>query len=321
MTRPEPFAARQTTLHAEDGYWVGGFFAMGCPCEVLVETSDKQTASEALRLARNEAWRIEQKWSRYLDASTLQSINSTAGSATEVDAETAGLLDYCKTLFELSNGAFDITSGVLREIWVFDGSDNIPTEQQVEQVMRRVSWNKVYWNSPVIQLKPDMQIDFGGVGKEYAVDLCCARIHAEISVSCLVNFGGDVGVTAAPKNRPGWSVGVESVSNPGSPTKTIPLVHGGLATSGNSHRYLERNGVRYSHILDARTGWPVTDAPQSITVQATTCTEAGMFATLSCLQGANAEAFLNAEGITAWVQHTPPNVAGNGGTESSSPAL
>jgi thiamine biosynthesis lipoprotein len=305
MTRPEPFAARQTTLRAAPGFWVASFFAMGCPCEVLIETDDKQTAEQAATLARNEAWRVEQKWSRYLESSTVQRINSSAGSAVEVDAETAGLLDYCDTLVEISEGAFDITSGVLREIWLFDRSDNIPTEQDVRRVLRRVGWGKVVWKSPIIELEPDMQIDFGGVGKEYAVDLCCAKLRELVPVSCLVNFGGDVGISAAPKNRPCWTVGVESTNTPGHPIEEIPLTRSALATSGNSHRYLERDGVRYSHILDARTGWPVTDAPQSITVQASTCTEAGMFATLSCLKGAAAEAFLDAEDIVAWIQRQP----------------
>ena len=83
------------------------------------------------------------------------------------------------------------------------------------------------------------------------------------------------------------------------------ITSGALATSGNSHRYLQRDGVRYSHILDARTGWSVSNALQSITVQASTCTEAGMFATFSCLKGAVAEEFLDAEDVTAWVQREP----------------
>jgi thiamine biosynthesis lipoprotein len=104
--------------------------------------------------------------------------------------------------------------------------------------------------------------------------------------------------------RTSWSVGVESLAAPGSPKENISLSEGALATSGNSHRYLERDGRRYSHILDARTGWPVVDAPGSVTVQASTCTEAGMFATLSSLKGVDAERFLADEGVTAWFQRT-----------------
>jgi thiamine biosynthesis lipoprotein len=77
---------------------------------------------------------------------------------------------------------------------------------------------------------------------------------------------------------------------------------GGLATSGDTHQFLLKNGRRYSHILDPRTGWPIEDAPRSVTVAAATCMEAGMMTTLAMLQGARAEEFLAREGVRHWVQ-------------------
>ena len=143
MIQPTAFAQRQTTVSFEKGVWVGRFFAMGCPCEVLVELLDRKMAEAAIRLARNEAWRIEQKWSRYLKDSVVEKINRSAGAALEVDAETASLLDYCAVLYELSDAAFDPTSGVLREIWNFDGSDRIPSDSEVLRVMQRVGWQRI----------------------------------------------------------------------------------------------------------------------------------------------------------------------------------
>ena len=78
----------------------------------------------------------------------------------------------------------------------------------------------------------------------------------------------------------------------------LDLEHGALATSGDSHRFLLKAGVRYSHILDPRTGWPVADAPRSVTVAASSCTEAGLLATLAMLQGAGARAFLEDQGAS-----------------------
>ena len=82
----------------------------------------------------------------------------------------------------------------------------------------------------------------------------------------------------------------------------IALTAGGVATSGDSHRFLLRDGVRYSHILDPRTGWPVAHAPRAVTVFAQSCTQAGMMATLASLRGADAEAFLGAQGARYWMQ-------------------
>ena len=83
--------------------------------------------------------------------------------------------------------------------------------------------------------------------------------------------------------------------------KRIRLEHGGLATSGDARRFLLKDGIRYSHILDPTTGWPVRDAPRSITVAADTCTQAGMLATLAMLNGPDAEHFLAAQAVRFWI--------------------
>ena len=79
------------------------------------------------------------------------------------------------------------------------------------------------------------------------------------------------------------------------------ITRGALATSGDSRRYILRDGVRYGHILDPRSGWPVREAPRSVTVAAATCTEAGMLATLAMLEGPAAESFLAEQGVRYWV--------------------
>ena len=80
----------------------------------------------------------------------------------------------------------------------------------------------------------------------------------------------------------------------------LEIASGALATSGDARRFLLKDGVRYSHILDPRSGWPVEDPPRSVTVAAGTCLEAGMMATLAMLQGREAEAFLEREKVRAW---------------------
>ncbi|MDH3990867.1 MAG: FAD:protein FMN transferase, partial [Gammaproteobacteria bacterium] len=86
----------------------------------------------------------------------------------------------------------------------------------------------------------------------------------------------------------------------GTAQKLIRLKNGGLATSGDARRFLLKDGIRYGHILDPTTGWPVTDAPRSITIAADTCTQAGMLATLAMLKGKDAESFLEDQDCQSW---------------------
>lgn len=281
--------------------WVGNFSAMASPCDILVETGDADETRRLTGLAADEAWRIEAKFSRYVTDNAVARINSASGKLVEVDEETASLLDFSATLHDLSDGGFDITSGVLREVWAFDGSDNIPSTDAIAQVLQRVGWHRVDWQRPILRMESGMQIDFGGIGKEYAVDRVAHSIREASSCSVLVNFGGDLCVTRAPTERPAWKVGIESVGGgQGAADTLIDIRTGALATSGDTHRYLLRDGIRYGHILDPQSGCPVTNAPRSITVAADTCTQAGMLSTLAMLKGSDAEAFLDAEKVRYW---------------------
>lgn len=293
------------SLTREQDHWSGKFSAMACPCEVLVENTTEGDARTIVDAVARSAWRIEEKFSRYRDDNVVHLINTSHGRPVSVDEETARLLDFASTLTTLSEGRFDITSGVLRRAWTFDGGDRVPSQQQIDALLSHVGWHKVQWNSAALELRlqPGMQIDFGGIGKEYAVDNA-TRLAKSLApgLSCLVNFGGDVAVLNPRKDRQPWSVGIESADRPGTAERIVHLTQGALATSGDARRYVLCNGQRYSHILDARTGWPVPDAPRSITVAAETCSQAGTLTTLAMLQGSGAEQMLRTGGMKYWIQ-------------------
>ena len=272
---------------------------MGSPCEVLLEAASENEAQIAGDLVATEAWRIEDKFSRYRPGNIVHRINSADGSPTRVDDETARLLDFAGTLYDLSDGKFDITSGVLREVWTFDGSDRVPGRDAVGQVLGRVGWDKATWDPPNLVLQPDMEIDLGGIGKEYAVDRCKSLLEGRIKVPALVNFGGDLAVTGPPARRPAWKVAIEGAAT-NTAQHLVDLRQGAIATSGDASRYLEKDGVRYGHILDPSTGWPIDGAPRSVTVAADTCTQAGMLSTLAMLRGSGAEAFLEEQSVRFW---------------------
>jgi thiamine biosynthesis lipoprotein len=297
-----PAYDRSITFGKKPGYFQGTFLAMGSPCEVLSETDDEALAGTLFDAIAAEAWRIEDKFSRYLPDNIVDRINRSNGEPVEVDDESANLLDFATSMYDMSSGRFDITSGVLRKAWIFDGGDKIPDDKLVQSILETVGWEQVSWDRPNLALRPGMQIDFGGIGKEYAVDKAAALVVEKDSTSStLVNFGGDVIVTGSAPDGKGWQVGIEALeTSVRKADRIIRLSQGALATSGDARRFVLKDGVRYGHILDPTTGWPIKDAPRSVTVAADTCTEAGMLATLAMLSGADAEAFLKAQDIQFW---------------------
>jgi FAD:protein FMN transferase len=276
------------------------FTAMASPCEVILPTIDHPAALQLGAIVAQEAWRIEKKFSRYRTDSVTSWIHTNAGTPVDVDPETASLIDFASRCFQISDGLFDITSGILRNAWKFDGSDRVPASDAIERLLPLIGFDKLEWRSPHLLLPKRMELDFGGIGKEYAVDRAYELLAAQRNDPFLINFGGDLRANRAPAHG-SWQVGIEQPDTVREATMILELKHGALATSGDSRRYLLKNGVRFGHILDPRTGWPVAGAPRSVTVAASSCTEAGLFATLALLQGDRAREFLEQEGVRYWL--------------------
>lgn len=299
---------------------------MASPCEVLVEAADRSLAQHLSDLARTEALRIEHKFSRYRSDSVVAQMHAARGQPLAVDDETAHWLDFAAQCHALSGGLFDITSGVLRRAWRFDAGATLPDAKLVAELQSHVGWSRVLWQRPLLTLPADMEIDFGGIGKEYAVDRVLDLLKQHTGQPLLVNFGGDLAVSGPRSDGTPWIVGIErpnqsndllattgqeaaarnGPANAMQAAGVVQLSAGALATSGDARRFLLVDGVRFGHILDPRTGWPVQGAPRSVTVAAPTCVEAGMLATMSMLQGPHAEAWLAAQGVPHWVLRESP---------------
>lgn len=276
------------------------FTAMASPCEVLLPSMSHHAALAIGTVAAQEAWRVEKKYSRYRDDSVTAWIHENRGTPIEVDEETASLIDFANQCFDLSEGLFDITSGVLRRAWTFDGSDRIPEAAAIERLLPLVGFDKLQWTSPYLLLPAGLELDFGGIGKEYAVDRAYELLAARDWTPFLINFGGDLRANRSPPHGP-WQVGIERPDTDREPTMLLDLESGALATSGDSRRYVLKDGIRYGHILHPSTGWPVLGAPRSVTVAASSCTEAGLLATMALLHGDRAQAFLDEQGIRYWL--------------------
>lgn len=291
---------RNVTYHSTEFGFKAEFNAMASPCEVLINSSDKYIASQVGQAVANEAWRIEDKYSRYLGTSICSKINASNGDAVAIDNETSKLLEFSKQCFNISNGLFDITSGVLRNAWNFDGSANIPKKSQITPLLAKIGFDKIFLLKDSITLKPGMEIDLGGIGKEYAVDTSLLITKKLTDLPVLINFGGDIAVSGRQSSAQPWHVGIEHPGFHNKQAVIVSISEGAIATSGDARRYLLKNGQRYSHILNPKTGWSVLNAPKSITVAAPNCIQAGFIATLALLQSDNAESYLKKQDIVHW---------------------
>lgn len=290
------------------GYGIS-FNAMASPCEVLIQSNDKNLAEQIARCVSEEVWRIEDKYSRYNAQSCCSQINRSDGKKVAIDEETYLLLNFAEQCYQLSDGHFDLSSGVLRKVWSFNSTSgechHFPSHDEVNKVLGFVGWEKVSYDRQNIMLPQNMELDFGGIGKEYAVDRAILLVKQLTDKPTLVNLGGDLAVTGPRVNNQAWQVAIEhpDCDALGQPQDMIiALNQGALATSGDAKRYLMKDGIRYGHVLNAKTGWPILQAPRSITTVAPQCVQAGILATLALLKGQDAEAFLSEQEITYWAR-------------------
>lgn len=259
------------------------FDAMASHCELLLRASHLTVARELGECAAEEAWRIEGKYSRHREDSMLSWLHTRRGVPVEVDEETALLLNYAQRCYHISDGMFDITSGILRRAWSIDDSDRRPEPDAIAALLPFVGFEKISWQSPTIELPVGMELDLCGIGRQYAVDRAFELLAAKSKGPFLISFGGDMRASGPPPHGC-WEIGI--------PCMTLNIERGALATCGDP---------RIAPAINPKTGWPVPHAPRSITVAAGSCAEAGMLSMLARLQGARARQFLNEQGVKYWM--------------------
>lgn len=274
---------------------------MASPCEVLFETEHIDLVKPIAQQVAAEAWRIEDKFSRYKTDNICHAINHSEGKKVSIDQECYQLLCFAEQCFQLSDGLFDLTSGILRRIWQFNGQGRVPNQSQIDALLPYIGWQKLDIRETSIVVPKNMELDFGGIGKEYAVDKALKLVSATTKIPTLINFGGDLAVTSCRNNGDFWQVGIEHPGFENNATAVIAIRRGALATSGDAKRFIQYQGKRYSHILNAKTGWPISDAPRSITVAAEHCIEAGLLSSLAMLQGKQAQQFLLDQEVKHWL--------------------
>ena len=264
------------------------FRAMAAENEVQVHAEDADLAARAAQQAIAEVLRIEAKYSRYRADSVVARINAMAGGApVAIDGETALLLDYADACHRQSGGFFDATSGVLRRAWRFD-TPRVPAEAELAPLLALVGWERVERGAGEVRLPlAGMEVDFGGFGKEYAVDRAAAVLREAGIDSACVNLAGDLAILGPQPGGEPWRVGIRHPRVEGALVASLPVTSGGLATSGDYERFIEVDGMRHCHVLDPRTGRSARGF-QSVTVHAEACVVAGTATTVAMLKGVEA---------------------------------
>lgn len=300
MTQPQK---TWTMTEKSPGLWLIQFEAMRSPCEVWLET-DQTSAEEALIWAAKEAWRIQDKYSRFDPNSILNQINQKAGEWQTVDEETTSLLAFADQCWQLTEGLIDVTIGGFLSFWRFDGKTPPPTRNQLKKQAQFIGWQKVNLEGDRLLLPEGFRLDFGGIGKEYAVDSIALELANRFPhTGVMVNFGGDLMCSGGKQDGSDWTVAIENPENPQQPLEVVSIRKGAIATSGDVKRYaVDKQGKVLGHILNPKTGWPVAKGPATVTVMGQTASQCGLLATLAMLKGKHANEFLSSQGVRYWLQ-------------------
>ncbi|MGB9116973.1 FAD:protein FMN transferase [Bradyrhizobium sp.] len=274
------------------------FYAMGSDCALHLYGGTAKSVELFAAAAEEEIRRIEARYSRYRGDSELARINKVAatGGVIDIDAETAGLMAYAKACFAKSDDAFDVTSGRLRAVWNFSDS-RLPDQRSIDAALPFIGLdNVVLADSQLHFRRAGMELDFGGLGKEYAADRA-AEVCLELGMRHgFIDLGGDIRVVGPQPDGLPWRIGIRHPREADRLAAEIALTSGALATSGDYERFIEVDGRRYCHILDPKTGWPAQGL-SSVTVISDRCLVAGSLSTVAMLKGHAGAAWLHGLGV------------------------
>lgn len=271
---------------------------MGSPCDIQLYAANRAQASRVATAVIADMRRLEARYSRYRDDSLLAAINRVAasGGSITVDDETAGLLNYALACYSQSGGLFDITSGILRRAWRFDKGE-LPDAAQIQALLDKVGWHKLRWEMPLLEFGiPGMELDFGGIVKEYAADRAATLCHEAGIHHGAVNLGGDIKIIGPHPDGSPWRIGIRHPRQADATITGVELYQGGLASSGDYERCIIVDGVRYGHVLNPQTGWPVRYLA-AVSVAADFCVIAGSASTIAMLKEENGPAWLENLGL------------------------
>jgi thiamine biosynthesis lipoprotein len=242
---------------------------MGTLARVVVYSDSRAAAEQGARAALARIGELDARLSDYRADSEVSALGrASGGPAVPVSADLLALLLQAQELARRSAGAFDATVGPLSMLWRTARRRNeLPSPDAVLDARARVghAWLLLDPAARRCRLtKKGMQLDLGGIAKGYAADQALRVLRARGLPSALVTLGGEVAAGAPPPGRSGWSV---ALGTPGPELQPLVVHDAAVSTSGDAEQWMEAGGLRLSHVLDPRTGQPLTGR-RSVTVVA-----------------------------------------------------
>lgn len=243
------------------------FFAMDTYMTFTVYGNDTESAEEALRQAENEIGRLEALWSVTDEGSDIYALNHSDGQGITVHGETAGLVSFALEMAERTDGALEPTLYPLLSAWGFTtGENHIPDSEQIEKLLEKVGYDRVEVEEDRVSLEEGMMLDLGAVGKGYAGDMVEQVLRENGITSALLDIGGNIQAVGTKPDGSEWRLGMRNPFGEGI-FGVLQIFDCAVVTSGNYERYfIGEDGVRYGHIIDPDTGYPVDNGLASVTV-------------------------------------------------------
>ncbi len=265
---------------------------MGIPFRLVFYASDSITANLAAKNAYARVSKLNQTFSDYETDSELNQFSRTSGTAQEValSKELFDVLSMAQDRARQSDGAFDVTVGPIVTLWrKARREQKLPDPMRLTNALSKVGWTNLVLNSRHktghLNL-PNMHLDLGGIAKGYALDAALDVLKSHGCPRALVTGSGDMAVGDPPPGKSGWTIQLDrSTDQTNSPTRSVELRNCGFATSGDSSQHLISEGVRYSHIVNPKTGLGLTDHSLVFVVARDAVTADSLSTTLSVLGG------------------------------------
>ena len=261
---------------------------LGTFVTITVYGENRERLNPAVSAAFDEFRRIDSLMSIHRQDSELSRLNARASSEPVVVSDDLWkVMAKAQEIAGQTDGGFDISIRPLAELWGFIWKEyRLPTEAELRASLPRVNYRLIQMDPgqrAVRFLAPGVSVDLGGIAKGYAVDCAVDKLRSLGVTNAMVKAGGDLRAIGVPPGKTSWTVQLEDPAKEGRRT-TIPLRDAALSTSGNYENYFEIGGVRYSHILNPRTGRPVQGIA-ACTVIAPTCMESDAMATACFVYG------------------------------------
>ena len=261
---------------------------MGTRFEITL-VSTQEVANQYLNAAQGEIERIERLISSWDANSQTAEINRQSGiKPVKVAKELYELIARSIEISKITQGAFDISYAALDPVWFFDGRMKaVPSESERLKSVQNIGFKDLVLNAKeqtVYLPKKGMKIGFGAIGKGYAAD-ATKKLMKSLGVSSgIINASGDLTSWGKKPDGTDWQVGISNPENPAKVFSWFPVRDAAVATSGNYEKYVTLEGKQYSHIMDPRTGMPVSGI-KSVTVFAPKAELADAFATAVFIMG------------------------------------